>query len=142
MLSKSGRYSDILIFVLRVLVFFPTLSTVKKSVSEVFEMQAALCRMMANPKRIAILDLLSRREYSVGELARALSSSVSSISQHLRTMKDQGVVACRREAQTVYYRFRNPRLVEGCHLMREALLEDLARRNGSDKAPEREASAV
>jgi len=67
-----------------------------------FELQADLCQMMANPKRIAILELLGQREHSVGELAESLAISISAISQHLRTMKDKGVVANRKEAQTVY----------------------------------------
>ena len=80
---------------------------------------------MANPKRIAIVELLGRGECSVGELAEALSSSISAVSQHLRTMKDKGVVENRKEAQTVFYRLKNPKLIEGCHIMREVLLEEM-----------------
>ncbi len=81
--------------------------------------------MMANPKRIAILELLGQEERSVGELAEDLSISVSAISQHLRTMKDKGVVVNRKDAQTVYYRLKNPRLIESCHIMRDILLEEM-----------------
>ncbi len=81
--------------------------------------------MMANPKRIAILELLGQREHSVGELADSLAISISAISQHLRTMKDKGVVANRKEAQTVYYRLKTPRLIESCHIMRDILLEEM-----------------
>ena len=84
--------------------------------------------MMANPKRIAIVEILGRGERSVGELAEALSASVSTVSQHLRTMKDKGVVVNRKDAQTVYYRLKNPKLIEGCHIMREVLLEDMESR--------------
>lgn len=81
--------------------------------------------MMANPKRIAIIEILGRGERSVGELAEALSTSISTVSQHLRTMKDKGVVVNRKEAQTVYYHLKNPKLIEGCHIMREVLLEEM-----------------
>jgi ArsR family transcriptional regulator len=91
----------------------------------IFELQAELCQMMANPKRVAIIELLSEAERSVGELAKALDSSISAISQHLRTMKDKGVVTNRKDAQTVYYRLKNPKLIEGCHIMRDILLEEL-----------------
>ncbi len=92
---------------------------------ELFELQAELCQMMANPKRIAIIEILGRGERSVGELAEALSTSISTVSQHLRTMKDKGVVVNRKEAQTVYYHLKNPKLIEGCHIMREVLLEEM-----------------
>ncbi len=92
---------------------------------ELFELQAELCQMMANPKRIAIVDILSQGECSVGELAEALSTSISTVSQHLRTMKDKGVVTNRKEAQTVYYHLKNPKLIESCHIMRDILLEEM-----------------
>ena len=80
---------------------------------------------MANPKRIAIVELLGRGECSVGELAEAPSTSISAVSQHLRTMKDKGVVVNRKEAQSVFYRLKNPKLIESCHIMREVLLEEM-----------------
>ena len=80
---------------------------------------------MANPKRIAIIEILGDGERSVGELAEALSTSISTVSQHLRTMKDKGVVVNRKDAQTVYYHLKNPKLIEGCHIMREVLLEEM-----------------
>jgi len=95
---------------------------------DLFELQAELCQMMANPKRIAIIEILGRGERSVGELAEALSTSISTVSQHLRTMKDKGVVVNRKEAQTVYYHLKNPKLIEGCHIMREVLLEEMESR--------------
>ena len=80
---------------------------------------------MSNPKRIAIVEFLGSGEQSVGALAEALSSSISATSQHLRTMKDKGVVINRKEGQTVYYQLKNPKLIEGCHIMREVLLEEM-----------------
>ena len=81
--------------------------------------------MMANPKRIAIVEILGKGECSVGELAEALSVSISTVSRHLRTMKDKGVVVNRKEAQTVYYHLKNPKLIESCHMMRSILIEEM-----------------
>ncbi len=72
-----------------------------------------------------MVELLSQKERCVGELADALGSSVSAISQHLRTMKDKGMVVNRKEAQTVYYRLKNPKLIKSCQVMREVLLEEI-----------------
>ena len=92
---------------------------------EIFELQAELYQTMANPKRLAIVELLSRGEKCVSAIAEALESSVSAVSQHLRNMKDKNVVATRKDKQTVYYRLKNPKIIEGCHLVREILLDDL-----------------
>ncbi len=107
---------------------------------ELFELQAELCQMMANPKRIAIVEILSQGECSVGELAEALSASISTVSQHLRTMKDKGIVVNRKEAQTVFYRLKNPKLIEGCHIMRDVLLEEMEERGRIARSYDEETS--
>lgn len=95
---------------------------------ELFELQAELCQLMANPKRIAIVEILGGGEQSVGAIAEFLGTSISAVSQHLRTMKDKGVVVNRKEGQTVYYHLKNPKLISGCHIMREVLLEEMEER--------------
>jgi DNA-binding transcriptional ArsR family regulator len=69
--------------------------------------QAAECaqihRLLANPRRLMILWLLEGKERSVGELAEATGASLQSTSQHLRLMREHGLVSPRREGQTVYY---------------------------------------
>jgi len=106
---------------------------------ELYELQAELCQMMANPKRIAIIEILGDGECSVGELAQALSTSISTVSQHLRTMRDKGIVVNRKEAQTVYYHLKNPKLIEGCHIMREVLLEEMESRGRIARSYDKEA---
>jgi ArsR family transcriptional regulator len=92
---------------------------------EIFELQADLYQTMANAKRLAIVELLGHGERCVGSIAEALDASVSAVSQHLRNMKDKNVVVTRKDAQTVYYRLKNPKIIEGCHLIREILLEEM-----------------
>lgn len=95
---------------------------------EFYERQAELCQLMANPKRIAIIEILGNGEQSVGAIAEAIGTSISAVSQHLRTMKDKGVVVNRKDGQTVYYHLKNPKLISGCHIMREVLLEEMESR--------------
>ncbi|MDF7824218.1 metalloregulator ArsR/SmtB family transcription factor [Pontiellaceae bacterium B12227] len=92
---------------------------------EIFELQAELYQTMANAKRLAIVELLSHGEQCVGAIADTLESSVSAVSQHLRNMKDKNVVVTRKDGQTVYYRLKNPKIIEGCHLVREILLDEM-----------------
>lgn len=65
---------------------------------------AAIHRVLSNPRRLMILWLLEDRERSVGELAEAIGASLQSTSQHLRLMRERGLVGSRREGQTVYYK--------------------------------------
>ncbi len=66
---------------------------------------AAMLRALANERRLVILCLLIEAgEMSAGELAEQVGISQSALSQHLAKMREEGLVAFRREAQTVHYR--------------------------------------
>ena len=69
---------------------------------------AALVKALANKQRLMILCLLVERERSVGELNGLLDLSQSALSQHLAKMREEGLVAYRRESQTLHYRIENP----------------------------------
>jgi DNA-binding transcriptional ArsR family regulator len=89
-------------------------------------MQAELCSLLANPKRLMILDLLSREgEAKVGDIAEALNVSISTASQHLRLMRDKNVVLSRKEGHAVYYWLKHPKLMAGCHAVQEVLMDEL-----------------
>ena len=61
---------------------------------------AALLKLLANENRLLILCRLALK----GEMADAVGLSPSALSQHLAKMRDDGLVATRREAQTIFYR--------------------------------------
>ncbi|GLO61794.1 transcriptional regulator [Vibrio sp. MACH09] len=63
----------------------------------------ALLKAMANERRLQILCILHEQELSVGELCTMLELSQSALSQHLAWLRRDGLVATRKEAQTVYY---------------------------------------
>jgi DNA-binding transcriptional ArsR family regulator len=70
---------------------------------------AQLLKLLANENRLLILCRLALKgEVSVGDLGEAVDLSQSALSQHLAKMRDDGLVATRREAQTVYYRIADP----------------------------------
>jgi DNA-binding transcriptional ArsR family regulator len=70
------------------------------------ESAAGLLRAMANPNRLQILCVLGEGEMSVGALNERIRLSQSALSQHLALLREDGLVATRREAQTIYYSVR------------------------------------
>ena len=64
--------------------------------------------LMANPRRLMILCRLAEGEASVGELQAVVGVSQSALSQHLARLRAAGIVATRREAQTIHYRIADP----------------------------------
>jgi ArsR family transcriptional regulator len=73
---------------------------------------ADLLRALANERRLLILCQLGESELSVGALQERLGVSQSALSQHLAVLRDEGVVATRRQSQTIFYRIANPAAVQ------------------------------
>ena len=63
-----------------------------------------LLKALANEKRLMLLCRLGEGEASAGDLAEYAGLAQSAASQHLAKLRDVGVVATRRDAQTIYYR--------------------------------------
>jgi DNA-binding transcriptional ArsR family regulator len=68
--------------------------------------------IIAEPNRRAILSLLATAERSVGELERGLKMPQTSVSKHLRVLREAGFVESRVEAQKRVYRIRPEPLME------------------------------
>ena len=68
--------------------------------------------IIAEPNRRAILSLLASSERSVGEIERQLQMPQTSVSKHLRVLREAGFVEARIEAQRRVYRIRPEPLME------------------------------
>ena len=71
-----------------------------------------LLKALANRHRLMIICQLLERERSVGELAEFLKIRDSTVSQHLALLRKDGLVAARREGQTIWYSIGSPRARE------------------------------
>ena len=69
---------------------------------------AKLLRALANERRLMILCQLADGERSVGQIQPLVGLSQSALSQHLAVLREEGVLASRREAQTIWYRIADP----------------------------------
>lgn len=72
---------------------------------------AGMLRALANERRLMILcKLVESGEATVGALAEAVGLSQSALSQHLSKMRDEGILAARRDSQMIWYRIADPRI--------------------------------
>ena len=94
---------------------------------ELYELHADFCKFMGSAIRIEILFLLGEKEMCVDELATAMDVKVPNASQHLAIMKEKGVVVSRREGNKIYYSIANPKTLQACIIMREAMVEQMAK---------------
>ncbi|MBN2851799.1 MAG: winged helix-turn-helix transcriptional regulator [Clostridia bacterium] len=105
-----------------------------KSDKELFKLHAEFCKFMSNPKRIEILFLLGENEMCVDEIASSMEVKVPNISQHLAVMREKGIVVVRREGTKMYYSLDNPKTLQACMIMREAMVEQMEKQFGKIKS--------
>jgi len=80
---------------------------------------ALLLKSISHPIRLQILCLLQNQELSVGELREGMATSGANISQHLNIMRNQGLIASRREANFIYNRIADQRIIELMKTMKQ-----------------------
>ncbi|MBF0340689.1 MAG: winged helix-turn-helix transcriptional regulator [Magnetococcales bacterium] len=61
-------------------------------------------KALAHPLRLKVIVALRDRELSVQELVDAVGTTQSNVSQHLTIMRDKNILDSRREANQVFYR--------------------------------------
>lgn len=93
---------------------------------------AARLSLLANGKRLLVLCRLAQGEASVGELQAVAGLAQSALSQHLARLREAGVVATRRERQTIFYRIADPQTAA----MMAALYDTFCASDDADASPE------
>lgn len=73
---------------------------------------AGLLRALSNEKRLMILCQLGDREMSVGQMLPLVGLSQSALSQHLAKLRDEALVATRREGTAIFYRIAEPAVLK------------------------------
>jgi DNA-binding transcriptional ArsR family regulator len=74
---------------------------------------AETLKAIGNARRLMVLcKLVEHGEATVAALAQEVGLSQSALSQHLAVLREQGIVAIRREAQTIRYRIDDPAAVQ------------------------------
>lgn len=92
---------------------------------KLYSQQAEFCKLMANPKRLEIIALISDQALCVEEIAQIMAVRVPNISQHLAMLRDKGVVKVTREGTRLYYKLTDPHLMEACNQMRQAVISHM-----------------
>ena len=69
---------------------------VRETVQEMYALHAQLCKAIADPKRLLIIDALRNGERSVGDIADELGFSQPNTSQHLAILRSRNVVTTSR----------------------------------------------
>ena len=75
-------------------------------------------KAMSHPLRLKILCALGDQEVSVQDIVEIVGTSQSNISQHLAILRDKDILSTRKDANRVYYKIGDPRLLQLISMMR------------------------
>lgn len=89
--------------------------------NRIYEMQVRICKALANPKRLRILDLLGKKPYTVSGLQRELGIPLANVSLQLATLRAAGVVVTEKKGKQVYCSLALPEVRQACHFIRRVL---------------------
>lgn len=73
---------------------------------------ARLLKSIAHPIRLKILCLLQEGELTVGDMLAAIQTTNGNISQHLAILRNQGIIASRKDASYIYNCIADPRVLD------------------------------
>ncbi len=71
---------------------------------QLFTQFARIGKALSNGNRLELLEFIAQGERSVEELSKVSGLTVANTSQHLQQLRQNGLVACRKEGLKVYYR--------------------------------------
>lgn len=88
---------------------------------ELNQLHASVCKGLADPKRLLIINVLRNGEMSVGDICDELDLPQANVSQHLAIMRERGLVQARKDGQFVFYSLTTMKIVEAVDLLRQVM---------------------
>ena len=95
--------------------------TLKLLPDEALELVATRFRVLGEPVRLKLLQLVCEGEMSVTELVEASDAGQANVSKHLGILLGAGLVARRKEGLNVFYRIADESVVELCEIVCRSL---------------------
>ncbi len=93
---------------------------------EIHRLHASVCKGLADPKRLLIINALRDEELAVGEICAALDLPQANVSQHLAILRDKGFVRARRDGKFIFYSLTSHKIIAAMDLLRDVMAEQLA----------------
>lgn len=84
-----------------------------------FERNAKIYKILANEKRLEILNNIKHRELSVEQLLRITKLPKANLSQHLTLLRHSHLVRTRKKGLNVFYTIIDPNIIEPCAILHQ-----------------------
>ena len=94
---------------------------------KIFEMQCEICKALAHPLRMAIVNYLKDKEAAAADLIADLGISKVNLSKNIAMLLHAGIVESRRDGRQLVYRLTDPAIQEACSIMSSVIYRRLKR---------------
>jgi len=82
-----------------------------------------LLKSISHPIRLKILCLLQQKELTVGDIREEVKTTKANISQHLNILRNQGVITSRKDANFIYNKIEDERILRLIQTMQQLFCE-------------------
>lgn len=90
---------------------------------EIYQLYARVCKAIADPKRLLIINELRDGPRTVGDVAAALGIPQANASQHLAVLRRRRIVTTQRAGSHIYYALTSQKVVQAVDLLCEFMAE-------------------
>jgi ArsR family transcriptional regulator len=90
---------------------------------EAKDLHASLCQAIAEPTRISLLYALNEQPYRVNELVDLLGLPQTTVSRHLKVLREQSIVKTERVGNSVIYSLAYQRIIQALDIMKSIKLD-------------------
>ncbi|OGS20996.1 MAG: transcriptional regulator [Elusimicrobia bacterium RIFOXYA2_FULL_40_6] len=92
---------------------------------EIYKLHAEVCKTLASPVRLKIINSLRTGKMSAGELIEKTKINKVILSQHMALLSGKGVIKAERSGKNVFYQLQDPQIIKACDIMRNVLVKHL-----------------
>jgi DNA-binding transcriptional ArsR family regulator/YHS domain-containing protein len=84
---------------------------------ELFALEEEVFKVLANQKRLEIIQLLKKGELNVGDMTAMLGLRQPNLSQHLTLLRQHKLVATTKKGREIYYKLTDPNIAKAVDLI-------------------------
>ncbi|MFA5320440.1 MAG: metalloregulator ArsR/SmtB family transcription factor [Candidatus Omnitrophota bacterium] len=103
-----------------------------------YQIQADFIKALAHPVRLQIIEILQKGEQNVGGIAKVMRLSQPALSRQLTLLKENGILGCRQQGLSTYYKIEDEDILKVLKSLRSFLYKKLKKTEGVLKSLERE----
>jgi len=103
--------------------------------SKLFQLEEEVFKVLANEKRLEIMQLLRNGELNVSDMILMLGLRQANLSQHLTLLRQVGLVDVNKKGREIYYRIADEKMCNAIDLIHDFVRDKYNIGNNESQSP-------